>query len=83
MTDVCARRQWKGANMPDNIDITIPSRPLAVAPAEGARLAGVGRTKFYEALGSGAIPSFKFGSRRLIRVSAIEEWLAAMEEASQ
>ncbi len=69
--------------MPDDIDISTPSRPLAVAPAEGARLAGVGRTKFYEALSSGAIPSFKFGTRRLIRVSAIEAWLADLEEASR
>lgn len=68
--------------MADDIETRNPPRRLAVAPAEGARLAGIGRTKFYEALGSGAIPSFKFGKRRLIRVAAIEAWLKAMEEAS-
>ena len=56
--------------------------PLAVGPAEGAKLAGVGRTKFYEAISSGAIPSFKFGTRRLIRVAAIEAWLASLERAA-
>lgn len=56
--------------------------PLAVGPAKGAKLAGVGRTKFYEAISSGAIPSFKFGTRRLIRVAAIEEWLANLEGES-
>jgi len=69
--------------MADDIETRNLPRPLAVAPAEGARLAGVGRTKFYEALGTGAIASFKFGKRRLIRVSAIEAWLEAMEEASR
>ncbi|RMF08242.1 MAG: DNA-binding protein [Alphaproteobacteria bacterium] len=53
--------------------------PLAVSPSEGARLAGVGRTKFYEALGRGEIASFKFGARRLIRVAAIEDWLRRRE----
>ena len=56
--------------------------PLAVGPSEGAKLAGVGRTKFYEAISSGAIPSFKFGTRRLIRVAAIAAWLAELEEGS-
>lgn len=69
--------------MSDDFEIKAPPRPLAVGPAAGARIAGVGRTKFYEALSSGAIPSFKFGSRRLIRVRAIEAWLRAMEEASR
>lgn len=57
--------------------------PLAVGPADGARIAGVGRTKFYEALSSGALPSFKFGARRLIRVSTINAWLAEMEEGAR
>ncbi|MDF2235766.1 helix-turn-helix domain-containing protein [Albimonas sp. CAU 1670] len=52
---------------------------LAVSPADAARLAGVGRTKIYEAIGSGELPSIKFGKRRLVRVAAIEAWLAAME----
>ncbi len=53
--------------------------PFAVAPAEGARIAGLGRTKLYEAISSGELPSFKIGTRRLIRVSAIEAWLASHE----
>ena len=34
---------------------------LAVAPAEAARLAGVGRTTIYEAIGAGALKSVKIG----------------------
>lgn len=63
---------------------TASAARLAVSPAEGARLSGVGRTKFYEAISSGDLPSIKFGKRRLIRVAAIEAWLVRLEaEASR
>jgi excisionase family DNA binding protein len=42
--------------------------PLAVSPAEAARLAGLGRTSIYCALGSGELKSIKIGKRRLIAV---------------
>ena len=51
------------------------SPPLAVAPAEAARLAGVGRTTLYAALSSGALPSLKLGRRRLIKLDALRAWL--------
>lgn len=57
-------------------------KPLAVPPAEAARLLGIGRTRLYEELVSGAIPSFLLGRRRLIRLAALEAWMAA-REASQ
>lgn len=50
-------------------------RPLAVSPAEAARLIGLGRTKLYEALSSGALPSFRVGARRLVRIADLEAWL--------
>lgn len=56
---------------------------LAVSPAEAARLAGIGRTTLYEALGSGALRSLKIGKRRLITMQALKEWLAAAERAVQ
>ena len=52
---------------------------LAVSPLEAARLAGVGRTTLYEAIGSGELRSLKIGKRRLITVDALREWLAAAE----
>ena len=52
---------------------------IAVSPAEAARLAGIGRTKIYEALNTGALTSFKIGARRLIRVSEIDAWLRRLE----
>lgn len=56
--------------------------PLAVSPAEAARLAGVGRTTLYAALSAGELKSFKFGRRRLIRIEALEAWLKQLEEAN-
>ena len=52
-----------------------PETRLAVSPAEAARLAGVGRTTLYAALGSGKLASFKIGKRRLITVDALRNWL--------
>lgn len=53
---------------------------LAVSPAEAARLAGIGRTTLYQALGSGELRSLKIGKRRLIMVDALRDWLAAAEQ---
>lgn len=52
---------------------------LSVSPADAARLTGVGRTKLYEAIGSGALRSLKIGKRRLIMIEALRDWLAAAE----
>jgi len=52
---------------------------IAVSPGEAARLSGIGRTKLYQALNSGALPSFKIGSRRLIRISELDAWLRRLQ----
>jgi excisionase family DNA binding protein len=55
------------------------SEPMAVSPGEAARLAGLGRTTIYGALGSGALKSIKIGKRRLITVEALRAWLLSHE----
>jgi excisionase family DNA binding protein len=55
------------------------AEPLAVSPAEAARLAELGRTSIYTALGSGALKSLKVGKRRLIAVEALRAWLLSHE----
>jgi excisionase family DNA binding protein len=55
---------------------------LAVAPDEAARLAGVGRTTLYAAIGAGALRSIKIGKRRLITIEALRAWLLAHEVAT-
>lgn len=59
--------------------VAIAPQRLAVSPDEAARLIGVGRTKLYEAIGSGALRSSKIGKRRVITIVALSEWLAALE----
>lgn len=58
-------------------------QPIAVSPDEAARLAGIGRTTLYAALAKGDLPSIKIGTRRLIRVDAIRDWLARNETGSK
>lgn len=48
---------------------------LAVSPAEAARMMSLGRTKLYELIAANQLTSIKIGTRRLIRVSAIEAFL--------
>ncbi|MEO9821027.1 MAG: helix-turn-helix domain-containing protein [Paracoccaceae bacterium] len=48
-----------------------------MSPDEAARLAGIGRTSLYAALATGDLKSIKIGTRRLIKIEAIHEWLAA------
>lgn len=59
---------------------TDTSRPLAVAPAEAARMLGLGKTRFYELLAAKEIASIKLGTRRLVRISDLESWLARQIE---
>jgi excisionase family DNA binding protein len=53
-----------------------PLKPLAVSPRDAARLMGVSRSRVYQLLNSGELPSHKDGRRRLIFVSDIETGLA-------
>ena len=53
--------------------------PIAVSPDEAARLAGIGRTSLYAALTKGDLKSIKIGTRRLIKIEAIHEWLASYQ----
>ena len=57
--------------------------PIAVSPDEAARLAGIGRTSLYAALATGDLKSIKIGSRRLIKIEAIHEWLASYQTGAE
>lgn len=57
--------------------------PIAVSPDEAARLAGIGRTTLYAALARGDLKSIKIGTRRLIKIEAIHEWLSIHQTGSE
>jgi excisionase family DNA binding protein len=65
-----------------HIDSPSKSEPLAVSPGEAARLAGLGRTTIYDALGSGDLKSIKIGKRRLITIDWLRAWLLSHEARS-
>ena len=48
--------------------------------ADACTIAGIGRTKIYEAISSGALKARKFGKRRLILRSDLHAFLAALPE---
>lgn len=43
------------------------------------RLGGIGRSLFYEKIGSGELRSVKIGKRRLVPEQAIAEYIARLE----
>lgn len=57
--------------------------PMAVSPAECARLLGVSRPKVYDLINRGDFPSFKLGTRTLISVDGLRAWIAKQAEVSQ
>lgn len=53
-----------------------PVRRLAVDQTTAAHMLGIGRTTWFSLLADGkGPPVVRVGSRRLVRVAAIEEWL--------
>lgn len=65
--------------MTDLNEPNLKHAPIGVSPDEAARLAGIGRTTLYAALAKGDLQSIKIGTRRLVRVDAIRDWLARHE----
>jgi len=53
------------------------STPLLVRVEEAARILSLGRSKKYELLESGELPSVKCGKVRRIPLAALVEWVAA------
>lgn len=72
----------KGMSMGGHRELRELTDVLAVAPAEAARIMGVGRTTIYEAIGAGVLKSVKIGKRRLITIEALRAWLLANEVGS-
>lgn len=48
--------------------------PLLFSIADCCRLTGLGRTKFYELVASGAIPLRKVGKKSLIAAADLKRW---------
>lgn len=53
------------------------SQPIVVSVDEGRRLAGIGRTKFYELIKQSKLKTVTIGRRRLVFIDSIREMLEA------
>ncbi len=53
---------------------------LLVCPEDTARALGVGRTKVYELIRSGALRSVRVGGLRRVPVAALNEFVTRLEE---
>jgi len=53
---------------------------LLLRPEDAARALGVGRTKVYELMRSGALRSVRVGGLRRIPIAALNEFVARLEE---
>jgi excisionase family DNA binding protein len=53
---------------------------LLVRPEDAARVLGLGRTKVYELIRSGALRSVRVGGLRRIPVTALNEFVTRLEE---
>lgn len=60
--------------------LTQAAQILAVSPNEAARLCSIGRTTLYAALSSGNLKSVKIGTRRIITIDALRDWLKTNEQ---
>ena len=48
---------------------------LLLRPAEAAEAIGIGRSKVYELLASGELPSIRIGGTVRVPVDALREWI--------
>ncbi len=53
---------------------------LLLRPEDAARALGVGRTKVYELMRSGALRSVRVGGLRRVPVAALNEYVTRLEE---
>ena len=57
------------------MNLPLPDRAHLLTIDEACQALGIGRTKTYELVMSGALASVKIGSRRLIAVTSIAEYI--------
>lgn len=53
--------------------------PELVNIPDAARMASISRSKLYEYIGAGELPTVKLGTRRLVRVESLRAWIKAKE----
>lgn len=57
---------------------TAELQPEGLSILEACRVAGIGRTKIYEAIASGSLKARKFGKRTIILRTDLQSFLSAL-----
>lgn len=57
------------------MDTERPASKLAFSIAEAVKATSVGRTRLYEEIAAGRLPTFKIGKRTLIATEDLRAWL--------
>ncbi len=55
--------------------------PITISVSEAARLLGLSRPKVYQIMKESGFPAFKVGTRTLVPVSGLREWVAQQAES--
>ena len=55
---------------------------LLLKPSEAASAINIGRSKVYEMLASGELPSIRVGSNIRVPIEALHDWIAAQRTSS-
>ena len=75
-------RLLQGTALPPPSDSDAPPlEPEVVSVDEVCRRTDLGRSKVYQLIGDGTLPSLKVGKRRLVRLSTMRRVLASLEQA--
>ena len=59
-----------------------PLPRLLYTPLEAASVLGIGRSKLYELLRTGELPSIRIGTARRIEATAVQEYITARRAAA-
>jgi hypothetical protein len=70
------------ASQKQGVAVIQPVEPVALTIPNAQRMTGIGRTRLYDLMGSGAIDSIKVGKRRLVLVASIHRFVEAQKIAS-
>lgn len=71
-----AHRKWR-----NSMSKLATVEPLAVDVEAAAKIAGVGRTHFYQEIKKGRLRAVKSGSRTLVRMTDLREYLDSLASA--
>jgi len=80
------RRRGGGAGepaahpVPPHLPLAEPSRPLLIDSRQVARLLGIGRTKTFQLMASGELPTIRLGRCVRVPMHALEDWIVAQTQ---